>query len=141
MPLTRRQDWPEQLVSAMAEKNQMPFSFGKHDCCISVCDVVLAMTDVDLADKFRGYKTSKGAKNRLKEYDGVKGIAEMMAEEYAIVEVTRNHAQRGDVALVEDTVVGDTLGLVDSSGMYIAVPGKKGWSLLPKEKGVKFWRI
>lgn len=141
MPLKRRQDWPEQLVRAIKEKQSSKFQYGVHDCCLSVCDCVLAMTDVDLADKFRGYKTSKGAKTRLGEHDGLHGLAQHIADEHGIVQLVMKHARRGDVALVDDPKVGETLGIIEPSGTQIAVAGKIGWLYLPKERGVVFWRI
>jgi hypothetical protein len=99
------------------------------------------MTDVDPAEKFRGYKTSKGAKTRLENHEGVHGIVRHVAEELGLVQIAIKHARRGDVAVVDDPIVGETLGIIDSSGVSIAVAGKIGWLYLPKERGMTFWRI
>jgi hypothetical protein len=58
--LTRCEHWESKLDQSIEAHNAKPFAWGEHDCALSVCNHVLAMTGIDLAD-FRGKYSSEEA--------------------------------------------------------------------------------
>jgi len=138
--LERDDQWPLLLDNAIRSFYGTPFEWGVHDCCISVCDVVYAMTETDLASEFRGYRGIKEAAEILKDNGGVEGIAETMAQMYNLPEITPAFAQRGDVVLLNLPPHGDTLGIVSPDGDIIA-SGEKGWQHVSIEFCKRAWSI
>lgn len=51
--LRRRPDWRARLAAAIEAKRRVPIGGGYH-CGIFLADCILAMTDVDLAEGYRG---------------------------------------------------------------------------------------
>lgn len=141
MGLIRREDWPERLAQFIVGRYHAKFYYGGHDCCLATCDCVLAMTDTDIAEGIRGYRGHRAAEEVLSKWGGVRGVVEKQAAHYNISRVTAVKSQRGDVALVDDEVFGETLGFVETSGTKILVPSRIGWTFLPRSVGIMFWRI
>lgn len=142
MGLKRKEDWVILLDTAIKERQEEPFKYGKHDCCLAACDCVLAMTGTDIAEEFRGYKSEKGANNRLKQHDGVVGVAYYTAEKFGLPEVSRLKAQRGDLALVRTEKNIEAIGIIDTSGMHIlSAASPRGWKAHELSRGIAFWRV
>ncbi len=138
--MKRFQDWPIRLEKAVIDHAQLKFKYGQHDCCLSVCDCVLAMTGEDLAEDFRGYKTKKQAFDLLKKRAGIKGIIEEMAKKHNIEEIQTSFGQRGDVVLINYNNR-DSLGIIDLSGRFVLVASIVGWCALPVKEAIRAWRI
>ncbi len=136
--LKRLPDWPELLAEKIDDARNLPFIWGKNDCCLFAAHCVEIITGIDLAGDYRNYKTKAEALLLLKKYGGVVGIAEAIAEEHGIPEVSALHAQRGDVCLF-DIGRGDTLGVV--AGEHIFAPGQNGLLGFPVLQAVRAWRI
>lgn len=86
----RFQDWQARLAEFARERSNMPFEWGRNDCCLFTVDAVLAMTGKDHASKFRGYDSARAAERLLKANGGVRGLAigawgEPVAPAYATV--------------------------------------------------------
>ncbi len=142
MGVRRKENWPQLLEEAIKERANEPFKYGKHDCCLAPCDCVLAMTGVDFAEEFRGYRTEKSAMNRLKKHKGLLGAAHYIAKKFEIVEVQRLKAQRGDMAVVRTEEGIEAIGIIDTSGHHIlSAATPKGWKYHDLSVGIVFWRI
>ena len=140
--IRRFEDWPARLGDALAAAADRPFEFGKHDCCLAVADVVLAITGTDLAADFRGYEGKRAALAILKKHGGVIGIAEAMAARLGIAEVPPGLAQRGDVVIVKDEQGRDTLAIIDPTGRSaLAAARAGGWGTRPVGCIARAWRI
>ncbi len=137
-PLKRLPDWPERLAGKINDSRLKPFVWGENDCCLFAMDCVGAITGIDLAKPYRGYKTQIQALRMLNKNGGVAGIADSVAAQYNIPEVPPLTAQRGDVCLF-DIGRGDTLGIV--AGEYIFAPGAEGLIGFPILQAVRTWRI
>lgn len=136
--LKRIKDWPEALASEMARVQNMPFEWGKNDCCLFACNAVKAITGKDLARSFRGYKTRNEAFDLIKSFGGIGKLAESVAKKYSIPEIDPLLARRGDVCLL-DAGRGETLGIC--VGDTIVAPGDKGLVGFPLMQGLRAWRI
>jgi hypothetical protein len=142
--MKRHEDWPERLGMFLAERKDMPFEWGSQDCCLFVCDAVLAMTGTDLAADFRGtYTDALCAARAIKAYAGagVEALAEKMAGANGIQEIPPEFAQRGDVVLFDTTEYGETLGIVGMMGYEIVSTGELGARYTPTAEGIRAWRI
>jgi hypothetical protein len=136
--LKRHARWPEALAAEITRAWSKPFSWGSNDCCLFACDCVLAMTDVDIAASFRGYRSRVEAREFLKKNGGVGGIAEAVAVHYEIPLIAPLCAGRGDIFLL-DAGHGETLGVC--TGDRIVCPGFQGLLSFPILQGIRAWRI
>lgn len=139
--LRRRQDWPQRLSEAIESKADVRFSPGKHDCCISACDIVEQMTGTDIGHSFRDYSNKEEMKIVLDKHGGVESIAESIMLEYECPEILLTLAARGDMVML-NMPDGYTMGIVDHDGINAIACGTKGWESLPiKTCGERAWRI
>ncbi|PAJ71977.1 hypothetical protein CJF42_23710 [Pseudoalteromonas sp. NBT06-2] len=95
------------LNAFLAERENMPFEWGEHDCCLFVCDWVLCASGKDLGSSFRGkYRTKKGAFKQLFKH-GLNDV-ESIFKASLNTPINPLYAKRGDIALVEhhDELVG-----------------------------------
>jgi hypothetical protein len=98
----RLHDWDLRLQQYLREVLARPFAPGEHDCCLHVCNAVLAMTGADLALGFRGkYRNKVEAARLLKKRGGVEGVAESVAWHFRLEEIGLLFAGRGDIVLLE----------------------------------------
>ena len=63
-PVTRKPDWQALLDAFLAEHQFDSFQYGRWDCCLFVCDAILAMTGVDPAAAYRGTYSSRAESRR-----------------------------------------------------------------------------
>lgn len=135
------QNWPARLIEAIAEKAGTRFSPGKHDCCVSACDIIERMTGTDIAANFRDYHTKKDMLSTLEDHGGVEAIVECVMQEYDCEEISIKLAGRGDMVML-DIVSGHTLAIVDMDGIHAIAPGAKGWERVPiKANARRAWRV
>lgn len=145
MTAERFHDWPSRLLRTVAEHRRKPFCWGGHgggsDCCLFVCDCILAMTGRDPAAPFRGrYRTAGGAYRALRRYCGG-GLGDIAAA-CGYAEIAPAMAQRGDAVLVhapECQPEGVALGLC--MGVRIATQSVAGLVFVPRARAVRAWRI
>src|SRR5690554_354752 len=93
--MERYNDWPERLAAFVETRRARVFSWGSQDCALFAADAVLEMTGVDPAKGLRGYKSARGAANRIKKAGGMRALASNLPQKHPGL------AQRGDVVLVE----------------------------------------
>jgi hypothetical protein len=161
--MSRREDWPERLHEFLEAARSRPFQWGETDCCLFVCDAVLAITDVDLAQDFRGcYSDEAGATKVMQAYIvnaagmGAFAARDQLLEEFASRIATENgiagtavaFAWRGDVVLFDQDleIAGDlwkipTLGIVGLHGTHAVSTAPAGPVEIPVSECRKAWRI
>lgn len=133
MTAPRFPDWPARLQALITERLHMPFTWGRQDCCLFVCDAVLALTGHDPAAGLRGYKTERGAARVLKQHGGVHQLAQTRLG----VAIPLSLAQVGDVGLVQQ---GGRDSLALWAGAAWLAPGPQGLVSLPFTAAVAAWR-
>ena len=137
--LTRCQDWPEILADGLDARAAQPFAWGVNDCCTLACDVVLAMTGVDLMADLRGsYSDEASAEAILAREGGLAAVAARAALAAGLGDCHAGFAQRGDVALVQH---GNALAMGVIAGDAVAVPGPDGLAFLPLSAVLRAWSV
>lgn len=143
--MTRAPDRNSKLAAFVEQRAKEPFEWGKNDCCLFVCDAILAMTGEDIAPRvFRGgYNDALGGYRLIKQYTrggGVEQIAEQLAAENGLVEIAPPFMQRGDPVLYRDEEAGDALGIC--VGIKIAIVHRDtGLIYKPAHTAVRAWRV
>lgn len=130
----RVENWPMVLATYLKECKDKTFSWGSHDCMAFVCKAFERLTDSDIYKDYSGYDTEDGAKEVVDRHGGMIEIINKHCGD--------NHshflkAGRGDIVLVKLPLV--TAGIVDDSGMRIAVVTEKGLIRLPLNKAIRIW--
>jgi hypothetical protein len=140
--LIRFPDWPERLAAFLRESADEPFVWGVNDCALRACDAVRAMTGTDIAARLRGrYKTQLGAARVMRRLAGdLEAVAQQVAYEFAIREVTPSFARRGDLLLL-DTPLGPSLGIVAMNGHTAEFKVNDGLLRVPVSTCRRAWRI
>ncbi len=127
-----------QFESFIADKRDLPFVWGKQDCCLFAADWVLTMTEIDPALKLRGkYRTEIGAKRALKRagFSSIEDIAnDRFGESIAPLQLSR-----GDIVLVMNHINEPTLGIVWGPTVWVMTPS--GVSHLAVNQVIKGWRV
>lgn len=142
--IQRHPKWQSRLAKFLYEHEHCTFRYGTLDCCLFVADAIQAMTDVDIADVYRGkYSSRDTAMALVKEIDGkasVQACAYGRALAYGMKEVPVNFAQRGDMILV--TRARDySLGIVAPTGRHIIIALRVGYGLVDISRGCRAWRV
>lgn len=139
--MKRLPNWESKFADWQKAAFGRPFSWGDADCCLTVCDGLLAITGIDPAASFRGnYKTKRGAYAALKRFagGGLSETVEKITADLGWPEVPRLTARRGDVGLV-DTEFGEALAIC--TGPKWAVQGEHGLVFLSIKSGLRAWRV
>jgi len=131
--MARFRDWQSRLAACLAERRARAFEWGKHDCCLFVCDAVQAMTGRDPAADVRGYRTERAAARIVKKLGGMRAIGGSRFGE----EILPALAQTGDVGLV---VVEGRESLALCSGTNWIAPGLDQLETLPSDAALMAWR-
>lgn len=96
----RLNNWENALAIFLRAHRDLPFVWGKNDCCLFAAGAVREITGVDFAAPFRGkYSTALGSIRALKRY----GNSDLLSTLIAILgePIPILLAKRGDIALVE----------------------------------------
>lgn len=140
--ITRADDWQLILGAELEKAAAVPFQWGAHDCCLFACDVIRAMTGVDLGAEFRGkYEDAAGAAEVIAAATGGKGLDALIGQICAahdMPEIAPAFAWRGDVALF-DSDLGPAVGII--AGSEAAYLGPEGLTMIPVEQLRKAWRV
>jgi hypothetical protein len=142
--MKRFESWQIDMGNAIEKADATPFAWGTNDCCLFVCDVILAMTGTDLGEGFRGkYDTKEGADALVAfatDGGGLEEFVEQICRANDMPEVEVNFAWRGDIAL-HDTSDGPCLGIIDGEGAAYLTE-KHGLLFLPARTGIsRTWRV
>lgn len=133
----RVKEWPRALSDYITARQRMPFKWGENDCMAFVAGGVHALTGNDFYPEYSGYETEEGAKEVLQAHGGAKGImTKHLGEGHDNVML----AQRGDAVLVK--IMGEYIGgIVDDTGLRIALVSPAGLVRLPLRKAVRVWSV
>lgn len=135
----RRSDWPKRLIAAVEAARGRRFAWGQHDCALFAATCVEAMTGLDLAAGLRGaYGNARAAVAALDAMFGVKTLAELGDLLFG-PPIDPALAQRGDVALVDVSEIGEAAGVV--LGRFVAAPGPLGVVNVPRDRATRAWRV
>lgn len=129
----RYRDWQSRLQACLAERRLRAFEWGSHDCCLFVCDAVLAMTGHDPASDVRGYTTERQAMRIVRELGGMRAIASSRFGEAVPVLA----AQVGDVGLLD---LDGRQSLALCGGGHWMAPGELRVETLPLDAAIAAWR-
>ena len=96
--LKRVENWPSILRREIRHHMNLPFEWGKSDCCFWA-DIVLAITGWDAIADGRGYDTASGARAMVRQagYGSMREAVEDRFEEIPIAE-----AMRGDLVFPDE---------------------------------------
>lgn len=103
MNTQRFENWPNLLNDFIASREAAPFKWGTNDCCMFVCDEILAITGIDPASPdYRGhYDSALGAARLFNRSGGVEQIADAICKAQGFGECPVFFAQRGDPMLID----------------------------------------
>ena len=142
--MQRRTDWQQVFDEFLRANQDRRFEYGKWDCCLFVCDAIVAMTGFDLGATYRGkYSTRKGALRAIGEHLGtasIQAVAANAAAAHHMWEVPVSHAHRGDMVLIargRDY----SLGLVGLNGRDVIVTSRCCLWQLPLSCAVRAWKV
>jgi len=149
--LARHEQWEAKLHHSIETHKAKPFAWGEHDCALSVCNHVQAMTGIDLAAAFRGQYQSEDAAlaamwRICRDATTLEHVVEQLAAQHGIPEIKPLHAQRGDVVLLDNPSPStglnrQALGIVHLNGRHVIVTGPDGLRLLRLAHVRRAWRI
>lgn len=140
--LIRYQDWPSRLGKEFKLGAERKFKYGKHDCCLSICNCVKVITGVDVAMEFRGYTNRKGAFDWIKKHGSVEGIAEYITNKYNMDEIKVKKMSAGDVGVLIDDKKQQVLCMMSLGGRNVfCTSGKSGWILVGRDRVKRAWRV
>lgn len=135
MSLARLPDWTERHIAFIAERLNVPFAWGRQDCCILLADQVMAITGTDPAKRWRGYTTERGALSRVKKAGGMRSLARLAG----LGEKHIGLAQRGDGVLA-NMEGRETFGIVVGDGRWCA-PGADGLLFRPMAEAIVVYQV
>ena len=124
MSVERKWDWPERLADYLIAVEKNEFAYGHYDCVLFAIGAIEAMTDLDMASKFRAkYKSARGAVGMMARMTKAKNLpdaTDVFCKEWGIEEIPTLFAQRGDVVEADVTLPNGTiapaLGVVATDG-------------------------
>lgn len=131
----RRPDWQARFAALCAERQDAPFVWGTHDCCLWAADAVQAITGLDFAAQHRGqYRDAESAARLLHRLGGVGAIAS---------------AALGAPVPVAFAAVGDVLLVLQEGRNALAVcngdsalgPGPQGLAVLGMDAALAAWKV
>ena len=140
--MARLPNWVDNYTKFIVSRRSMPFEFGSHDCCITVCDMIRAITGTDPAVDFRHlYNSPLSALRKIKEYGDVDNIAEEVCKKFGWQEIAPNYATRCDIACVDTGGGRKALGWFDLDASKIFLAGMVGVQDRPRREALRAWRI
>jgi len=140
--MSRLPDWIDRYVAFRNSLRSKDFEFSKHDCCISACNEILAITGTDPAQEFRDkYNSPIAALKIVKEYGDVDGIAEVVCAKFGWPQCNLNFANRCDLVCIDVGGERKALGWLDLDATRILAPALIGLQSVPRDRALRAWRI
>jgi hypothetical protein len=139
--MKRVENWPTLLTAYIEERREVPFTWGKADCCLFAADWVRLATDLDPAADLRGkYDSALGARRIIKRRGGLAAMVARALTPLGFREVALSLATRGDI-IVRDSGDGDCAGVV--LGKQSAFVGRDGLRFIQTnlQADARAWRI
>lgn len=142
--MSRVNGWVEEYVKFRASLRSQEFMFGKHDCCITACDMIQTITGIDPAVDFRGkygLDDPMKALRLVKEYGDVDGLAEVVCAKFNWAQCNPNFAQRCDLVCLDVGGGRKALGWLDLDATKILATSMVGLQSVPRGRALRAWRI
>jgi hypothetical protein len=139
--MKRVENWPTLLTAYIEERREVPFMWGRADCCLFAADWVRLATDLDPAADLRGkYDSALGARRIIKRRGGLAAMVARALTPLGFREVALSLATRGDI-IVRDSGDGDCAGVV--LGKQSAFVGRDGLRFVQTnlQADARAWRI
>lgn len=136
--MKRTSNWHAALEQQFNQGCALEFAWGSFDCALFACDCVRAMTGEDPAAGFRGGYSTQAEAEAL---GSLKEIAQAVAAEFGLSEITPSHAGRGDLVLIDNQTAQGALAVIDFSGAYAMCPGSHGLIRVRRHRWQRAWRI
>ena len=130
----RKESWDIDLITFIRSREKTPFEWGSHDCTMFAVDCAKAITGVDLARKYRGYKTREGADTII----STAGSLRELVTSNIGPEISPKMASRGDWVLIE---CDGQQALSVCLGIMAIAAGENGLSMRPMKDAITAWRI
>ena len=141
--LKRKEDWDivgfhEFLITRAA----VEFKWGANDCALFAADGIAAITGVDIAVDFRGYRSEKSAWASIRKIcngSTVEDAIEFIATKFDLHELEYPlTAQRGDLVVIEQEGR-RVAALVHLSGRHVVAVGEGGLRRYPFTEIKRAW--
>jgi hypothetical protein len=145
--MQRKEHWATRHYHQfLLDRAKAPFEWGQNDCATFAADGVRAMTDVDIADDFRGkYKDEPSALATIHSVCGGSTVADAAAHcatKHGLQELQHPlMAQRGDLVIAKNADGTPIAGLVHLNGRHIVTVSSKGTVYLPIRSVMRAWRV
>lgn len=139
--MKRVENWPTLLSAFIEERREVPFTWGKADCCLFAADWVRLATDLDPAADLRGkYDCALGARRIIKQRGGLAAMVAQALIPFGFREVALSLATRGDI-IVRDSGDGDCAGVVlGKESAFVAGAGLR-FIQTKLQADARAWRI
>ncbi len=134
-PLQRLPDWRVRLTDYLNRVARLRFRPGRHDCALFAAGAVQAMTGIDPARGWRGYRTLNEGRLKLERLGYGDHIA--LAEAW-LPEVPPSFGREGDIAVL-DGDIDQSLGVVQGARIYVLRPG--GLGLVSLTEAQRMFRV
>jgi hypothetical protein len=139
--MKRVENWPTLLTAYIEERREVPFTWGRADCCLFAADWVRLATDLDPAADLRGkYDSALGARRIIKRRGGLATMVARALTPLGFREVALSLATRGDI-IVRDSGDGDCAGVVlGKESAFVARDGLR-FVQTKLQADARAWRI
>ena len=130
----KTEGWQVRLAAYLSDCKERPLAYGQHDCALFAAGAVQAMTELDLAEGWRGrYTTLRGGLRVLR----AQGYADQVALAAAHLPETVS-PRPGDLAVI-DAPHGPALGVLQGAMVYVL--GDPILSLVPVSAASRFFEV
>ena len=130
--MMRVSNWEQALSDYLFERSDMPFEYGKNDCCTFAAGAVQAMTGINPMEEFVGKYKSMASSVRAISNSGFDGLEQIMDSKFDSIPI--GFASTGDLAFFNESV-----GVV--VGGKAAFVSEDGFVLISREKWDKAWGV
>jgi hypothetical protein len=135
--MQRLPHWQLHLDALLCSRLHAAFDWGTFDCCLFAADCVLAVTGVDPAEQYRGYRGARAGLRVLERAGGV-GLVATRALGFPR---RMDTARVGDIVLVPaDTRDREALAVVIAPGVA-TLPGPRGLVHAPLSVARYLWAV
>lgn len=118
--MNRKSNWEDALSQYLIENKDIPFEYGKNDCCTFAAGAVESITGVNPMSEFIGkYKSAASSLRAIKDA-GYKSLEEVIDAKFDQVPI--GFASTGDLALFDGSigvVMGNAAAFVSDDGFAI----------------------
>jgi hypothetical protein len=140
--MRRVRNWDSALAAYFAARQNMPFQYGRNDCCAFANAGLQAQGCSDLMRGIRAYKSARGAMAAMARVGGLEAAVQERLEKAGLRSCDVRFAGRGCPVLAEiETPEGRAVaaGLVGLDGVSALFPGMQGLVRYPRPHWLHAW--